>query len=307
MDYKDYYKILGVPKNASQEEIKKAYRKLAVKYHPDKNQGNKEAEERFKEVNEANEVLGDPEKRRKYDELGENWRHFQQSGAPRGGGFDWSQWQQQTGGGTYSQGDEFFEGDFSDFFNTIFGSGAGRTGRRPGKGHDYRGDIDLTLEEACHGTTRILQLNGQKIRITTKPGTAEGQTLRIKGKGAPGTGGGPAGDLYVHIHVLPHPRYTREGNDLVQRVHIDLYTAILGGKVEVPTLGGMLNIHVPAGTQPGKRLRLKGKGMPLYGSKTGFGDMFVEIQVDIPQTLSPAEKELFEELRRLTHKTVNHA
>lgn len=305
MDYKDYYKILGVPKNASQEEIKKAYRKLAVKYHPDKNQGNREAEERFKEVNEANEVLGDPEKRRKYDELGENWRHFQQSGAPHGGGFDWSQWQQQPGGGAYSRGDEFFEGDFSDFFNTIFGGGAGRAGRRAGKGQDYRGDIDLTLEEAYHGTTRVLQLNGQKIRIRTKPGSAEGQTLRIGGKGAPGIGGGPAGDLYIHIHVLPNSRYTREGNDLVQRIHIDLYTAILGGKVEVPTLAGMLSINVPAGTQPGKRLRLKGKGMPLYGTKSSHGDMFVEIQVDIPIELSAREKELFEELR-LARKTVNH-
>lgn len=296
MDYKDYYKILGLTKTATQSEIKKAYRKLAVKYHPDKNQGNKQSEEKFKEINEANAVLSDPEKRKQYDELGPNWQQFQQSGGGQ------SRSRQRPSGGQYTyQGDpsEFFEGegDFSDFFNSMFG-GAQR-GTRKMKGQDYQALIELSLEEAYHGTSRILPLEGQKIRVTTKPGTADGQTLRIKGKGGPGMNGGPAGDLYLKITIPPHQVFKRDGNDLSIQKEIDLYTAILGGKTEVPTISGLVSITIAEGTQSGKRLRLKGKGMPIYGKKDAYGDLFVELVVKTPTQVSDKERELFVKLQQL--------
>ncbi len=306
MEYKDYYKILGVDKKASQDEIKKAFRKLAVKYHPDKNPGDKAAEEKFKEINEAYEVLKDPEKRKKYDELGENWRNFQQAGG--GSNFDWSRWQQGGGGSrqyyTGDASDIFGEGGFSDFFSTIFGGGAGFGGRTQGrrtramKGQDYEAEIDVTLEEAYHGTSRILNVNGQKIRVKLKPGIRDGQVLRIKGKGAPGANGGPAGDLYLKVHVLPHHLYQRVGDNLMQTVKVDLFTAVLGGKVTVNTFSGPVKITIPAGTQNGKVLRLKGKGMPVYGKKDQFGDMLVKIEVAIPEKLNEKQKKLFEELKK---------
>lgn len=308
MDYKDYYKILGVDKKASQAEIKKAFRKLAVKYHPDKNPDDKKAEERFKEINEANEVLSDPEKRQKYDELGENWNKFQQG--QQGGGFDWSQWQQQPGGQSFHfQGDPsemFGSGDFSDFFQNIFGGarGQGRRQSRAFKGNDYQTDFEITLEEAYHGASRIIQLDHKKIRIKTKPGSSDGQTLRVKGKGAPGVNGGPNGDLYVNIHISPHPRYKREGDNLIQSVTIDLYTAILGGSLQVSSFDGPVKITIPPGTESGKKLRLKGKGMPVYG-KTTHGDMYVEIKVQIPKDLSDKELELFKELQNIRKVKAN--
>lgn len=303
MDYKDYYKVLGVDKNASQAEIKKAFRKLAVKYHPDKNPGDIAAEERFKEINEANEVLSDPEKRQKYDELGANWKNFQQSG---GANYDWNQWQQQPGGQSFHfQGDPsemFGEGDFSDFFQNIFGGGQGARGggRRTASyaGNDYRAEIELTLEEAYHGTNRVLQLENQKIRINTKPGTSDGQTLRVKGKGAPGLNGGPNGDLYLNIHVLPHHLYARKENDLYQNVSIDLYKAVLGGEIEVNSFTGPVRITLPAGVQNEHKLRLKGKGMPIYG-KSNYGDMFIIVKVIIPKNLSEKQRQLFKELQDL--------
>ena len=312
MDYKDYYKILGVDKKASQDEIKKAYRKLAVKYHPDKNPGDEAAEEKFKEINEANEVLGDPEKRQKYDELGENWQHFQQGGG-QGSGFDWSQWQQQPGGGRYyyeGGASDFGDEGFSDFFENIFGGMGGRGGQRrraQGKGQDYEANMEITLEEAYHGTSRILQLQNQKIRINTKPGTQDGQKLRIKGKGAPGFNGGPAGDLFINVSVLPHSLYQRKGNDLIQKINVDLFTAVLGGKTEINTFSGPVKVTIPQGTQNDKTLRIKGKGMPLYGKKDQFGSMLVKININIPSNLSEEQKELFEKLRALeAEKTTNH-
>jgi curved DNA-binding protein len=303
MEYKDYYGVLGVNKKATQEEIKKAYRKLAVKFHPDKNPGNTSAEEKFKEVTEAYEVLSDPEKRKKYDALGSNWQQFEQSGNT--GGFDWSEWK-QPGGQTYyysgNEGDMDDEG-FSDFFQQIFGNRSSRsaTGR---KGQDYQAELTLSLEEAYHGASRIIQLDNQKIRISTKRGTYDGQILRIAGKGQQVKQGSP-GDLYVHVHVLSHPVYQRQDNDLVQSLQIDLYTAVLGGKAEIKTFTGPLKITIPPGTPYGKILRIKEKGMPLYGAQNRFGDMLVKVHIEIPDKLTDAEKELFEKLRSLSTKKNN--
>ena len=308
MNYKDYYKILGITKSATDQEIKRAFRKLAIKYHPDKNPDDPVAAEKFKEINEANEVLSDPDKRKKYDELGTNWQHFQQGGGQQD--FDWSQWQQPGGGTYYYEGDpsDAFGADFSDFFKNIFGGMGSRTsrGRAAFKGQDYQAELQLSLDEAYHGTKRVIQLHNQKIRVTTKPGTADGQTLRIKGKGGPGIQGGPAGDLYLKIHIFPHPKFEREGDHLIQNIEIDLFKAVLGGKIRVDTFTGTVQMHIPAGIQSGAKLRLKGKGMPAYGKKNKLGNMYVLIQVRIPHNLSGEEKELYEKLRTMSRKGQPH-
>ena len=302
MEYKDYYKILGVDKSASQDEIKKSYRKLARQYHPDKNPGNKEAEEKFKLVNEANEVLGDPEKRKKYDELGQNWNRFGQAGA---------EYAQQQGGGQYH-----YEGDlsdlfgnggsgFSDFFETFFGSSSrqGTRSRTRGRseyvGQDYQAKLEITLDEAYHGTSRIIQVHEERLRITTKPGAYEGQVLRIKGKGAQGSSPKNRGDLYVQIHVKPHANFNRKNDDLYANLTIDLYTAVLGGDSIVNTLSGAIKVTIMAGTQNGKLIRIKGKGMPVYDRTGNFGDLYLQINVQIPEQLSKDERNLFEQLRKL--------
>ncbi|MGI6319912.1 MAG: DnaJ C-terminal domain-containing protein [Bacteroidales bacterium] len=309
MEYKDYYKILGVEKKASQDAIKKAYRKLAVKYHPDKNQGNKEAEEKFKEIGEAYEVLGDAEKRKKYDELGANWKNFQSGQAYSGGNpfgnFNFGQ------GGTYVEMDmdDFMNGNnqFSDFFNAFFGGGRRAKSTNFGGGSwgnfqqaaDYETTIEITLEEAFHGTSRIIQLENEKIRIKIKPGIADGQNLRIKGKGQKTSNGQNNGDLYVKIKVLNHTKFERKENDLYTSQKIDLFTAVLGGKIIIETIDGKLKLPIPQGTQNGKTFRLKNKGMPVYESKNQFGDLYVKIDVQIPDRLSEKQKKLFEELKTL--------
>lgn len=306
MDYKDYYKILGVDKNASQADIKKAYRKLAVQYHPDKNTDNKEAEEKFKLINEANEVLGDPVKRKKYDELGEDWNKYQQTGQP--GGFD------SFGG---SQGKRYhYEGDFSDifgsgggsgfsdFFEAFFGKGGRRSQRESEyKGQDFEAETGITLEETYHGTSRVIQVHGEKLRITIKPGVQDGQLLRIKGKGGDGSSDKYRGDLYVRIRILPHSVFTRKGDDLYATQSIDLYTAVLGGEILVNTMSGTIKVQTPAGTQNGKTIRIKGKGMPLPDTTDKFGDLYLQLQVIIPTNLSEKEKQLFEQLRKLRQQS----
>lgn len=299
MDYKDYYKVLGVDKKAKADEIKKAYRKLAVKYHPDKNPDDPAAEEKFKEINEAYEVLSDAEKRQKYDELGENWRHFQQGGGQ--GGFDWSQWQQPGGGSYYYQGDAsdmFGEAGFSDFFQNIFG---GRRTSRPHakmKGHDLEAVVELTLEEAYHGAERILNTGSQQLKVKIKPGSYDGQKLRLKGKGAESPTGGSPGDLYLKLVIRPHHLYERKNDDLERSLNVDLYTAVLGGKITVNTFSGPVSITIKPGTQNGKVLRLKGKGMPVYGSHGTFGNLLLKVNVLIPENLTDKEKELFTELKK---------
>ena len=298
MDYKDYYKVLGVDKKASQEEIKKTYRKLAVKFHPDKNPGDKKAEEKFKEINEAYDVIGDVEKRKKYDDLGENWQQYQQRGAPNNS----NQQYYNPQGGSQHFGDE---GGFSDFFESFFGgasSGFGGSRQRSArkmKGEDYQAETTITLEEAFHGTTRQINLSTQKLNLKLKPGITEGQILRMKEKGAPGINGGPDGDLFITIHIQKHHLYERKGDDLYFDQPLDAYTAILGGKLSVHAIDKALNINIPAGTDSGKVFRLKGMGMPHEKDANQRGDSYVRVMITVPKHLSEEDKEI---LSKLAHK-----
>jgi curved DNA-binding protein len=324
MDYKDYYKTLGVPKDADQKAIKRAYRKLARELHPDVRPGDKSAEARFKEVGEAYAVLSDPEKRKKYDQFGANWEQFQNAGG-RPGDFDWSQWAAgQPGGGRvrYTTNAEdlrdlFGENaEFSDFFTQLFGGMPGgmggvggmpgaagrRAGARPGPraGQDYEQEVPITLREAFSGTTRILQKDGRQLEVHIPPGARTGTRVRMRGEGAAGAGGGPAGHLYLRIVVEPDSRFEREGDDLVTRVPVDVYTAVLGGEAPVPTVtGGTLMVRIPPGTQNGATIRLRGQGMPRLRAPAERGDLRVQVNVRLPRELSERERELFEELRRL--------
>jgi len=303
MKYKDYYKILEVRKNATADEIKKAYRRLARKYHPDVNPNDKQAEERFKEINEAYEVLTDPQKRAKYDQLGASYHEWQRRGAP--GGFDWSRW---TGGFpqgarvTHDPFDDLFEHTgFSDFFEALFG-GMGtraRTRTTPRRGEDYTQTVELTLEEAYHGTSRILQMDGQRLEVKIPPGVKTGSRVRLRGKGGAGRAGGAPGDLYLKVKVLPHQRFERVGDDLYCQVSVDLYTAVLGGSTPVPTLKGTRTLKIPPETQDGQTFRIKGQGMPSLSKKGQYGDLFVTVHVRLPLHLSEKEKALFRELARL--------
>lgn len=299
MEFKDYYKTLGVSKTASTEEIKKAYRKLAVKYHPDKNQGNKAAEEKFKEANEANDVLSDPEKRKKYDELGENWKHYQPGNPPPRQGYGAAGSRQQY----YSSDEDFGGSNFSDFFESIFGSGSrfGGGSRGPVKGEDYQTNVTISLEEAYTGTARLLEVSGEKLQIKFKPGTADGQNLRIKGKGGPAGKNGTRGDIFVTLHVSPHSYFERKEDDLYCEITVDLYTAILGGKATVRTLKGNIQITIPKETDNGKVLRLKGLGMPKYANPTEFGDIYAKVKLQIPKNLSKEELDLFQQLKNKSH------
>ena len=306
MDYKDYYSILGVTKTATKDEIKKSYRKLAKKYHPDKTKGDKALEEKFKEVSEAYEVLSNDDNRKKYDELGANWKNQQQAGDP--GGFDYSQYYANTGG---QGGHQTFEGDpemFSEFFNNIFGGGYARSGGRrqtSRKGQNYLAEMEMTLEEAFHGGTRIINVNNKKLRIKTKPGTKDKQKIKLAGKGSPGLNGGPSGDLYITIHVRSNPNFKRKGNNLYAELPLDMYTAVLGGKVAIPTLSGNVHMTIPKGTQGGKTLRLKGKGMPVYGKASQYGDLYVKTNILIPSNLTTEEEKLFAKLKDLSHEHAN--
>jgi curved DNA-binding protein len=302
VDYKDYYKVLGVDKKASQDEIKKAYRALAVKHHPDKNPDDKAAEEQFKLANEANEVLGNSEKRKKYDELGENWQQYEkqanQSGGNPFGGNQGGQFRYE-----YDANDPFGgQSDFSDFFEQFFSSGGrsggGRTQNR--RGGDYETEMEITLEEAYQGTSRTIQVESEKLRITTKPGSYNDQQLRIKNKGAKGSSENNRGDLFIKIKVKNHPEFIRKGDDLYHTQTVDLYTAVLGGEVIVSTLSGQVKIKIAEGTQHGKSIRLKGKGMPVYDKKDVFGDFYLEIKVQIPEKLTDKQRELFEQLKEVS-------
>ncbi|MHB8931514.1 MAG: DnaJ C-terminal domain-containing protein [Melioribacteraceae bacterium] len=306
MNYKDYYKDLGVGKTASPAEIKKAYRKLANKYHPDKTKGDKAAEEKFKEINEANEVLSDPVKRKKYDQFGADWKHYEEAGA-QPGGFDWSKYSSSRGGqtnrtDTNESGGMFTDEGVNDLFETLFGQRSGQQrGRRSAlkKGEDLITETTLSLEEAYHGTTRLIQLNDQTIKVTIKPGVADKQKLRIPGKGGRGLNGGSNGDLFLTVKIAPHSDFLRKENDLYYNLPVQLYIALLGGKVEIKTLKGKVTVDIPKGTPNGKELRLRGLGMPVYGKKNEFGNLLIKINVMLPENLSEEEIDLFKKLAAL--------
>jgi curved DNA-binding protein len=303
MEFKDYYKIIGVEKSASQDEIKKAYRKLAMKYHPDRNQDNKIAEEKFKQVTEANEVLSDPEKRKKYDTLGSNWKQHQSQGQ----GFDdfYSNYGRGGGGTQYSYSgniDDLFGNisGFSDFFESFFGrsgSPGGQQGRRSRKGQDFEATLYIPLIEAYNGSNKEISIGGKRVRVKIPPGTKDGKKLRLKGLGSEGMNGGEKGDLYLTLKVEKNPYFDLDENDLYNDLYIDLYTAVLGGKKQVITLGGKtINITIPEGTDSGKLLRLKDLGFPTSENSKIYGDLLVRIKVELPQNLKKEEKELFKKL-----------
>ena len=306
MDYKDYYKDLGVAQTATPDQIKKAYRTLAKKYHPDKNNGDKAAEEKFKVVSEANEVLSDPEKRKKYDAVGEDYRNFQQAGAQQGG-FDWSRYAnpgqaQGNQARSNTSGSGFTGENMSDLFEMLFGqqsSGQSRRQSAPGKGRDLEAEAAISLEDAYNGTSLLIQLNSQKIKVTIKPGVAHQQKLRIAGKGENGSNGGANGNLFITIKITHHHQFNRKGNDLYCNLSVDLYTALLGGKSHIKTLKGKVTINIPAGTQSGKEFRLQGLGMPVFAKKNEFGNLFVKVEILLPEQLSPEETELFKKLAAL--------
>lgn len=308
MDYKDYYKVLGVDRSADADEIKRVYRKLALQFHPDKNPGDKVAEERFKEINEAYEVLGDPTKRQKYDQLGASYKAWERTGG-RTGGFDWSQWTGGAPGGVHVEmGDlgDLFGSGFSDFFNNIFGGtptrGTSGFGQRQTRGRDIEQSVAISLMEAYHGTARIFEHDGRRFEVKIPAGAQTGTKVRIAGKGQQGSAG--PGDLYLKVVVESDYRFERVGDTLHTEVEADLYTALLGGEGLVTTPKGPVILTIPEGSQPGQVFRLRDRGMPKMRSPKTFGDLLAKLKVSIPENLSAEERELFEQLARLRPDTV---
>lgn len=290
MEFIDYYKILGIDKSATEEEIKKAYRKQARKLHPDVNPNDKDAHKKFQQANEANEVLSDPEKRKKYDLYGKDWQHAEQFEQQKR-----SQRQSPFGGQGFDGGGE---SDFSSFFESMFGGG-GRTRQTKFRGQDFNAELHLSLIEAMETHQRTISVNGKNIRITIPAGVENGQVIKLKGHGAPGVNGGPAGDLYITFVIAPHANFKRVGNDLYTNATIDLYTALLGGDATIDTLKGKVKMKVTPETQHGTKIRLKGKGFPVYKKEGQAGDLYVTYDVKLPVNLSEKQKALFTELSRL--------
>jgi curved DNA-binding protein len=309
MEFKDYYQILGVSPDADEKTIRQAFRKLARQYHPDVNPGDRAAEEQFKAINEANQVLSDPEQRKKYDALRAQYQRWQQSGR-RPQEFNWQEWSAPRGEGVYERyataddlqdlfGDE---SPFSDFFTTIFG-GARHAERspRPRRGRDAESEVTVTLEEALQGTTRLLQIGDRRIEAKIPPGVSTGARVRLAGQGEPGRQGGPAGDLYLTIRVAPHATFERDGDDLFIEAPVDIYTAALGGEVRVPTLDGAVMLKIPPQTQSGRTLRLRGKGMPRLNDPKTRGDLYARVRVMLPEPLTERELQAFRELAAARH------
>ena len=298
MDYVDYYKVLGVPKKASEKDIKKAYRKLARKYHPDVNPNDATAEKKFKEINEANEVLGNVENRKKYDQYGKDWMHAEQ--------FEKAKAQQGSrGGGGQQYGQDFGGGDFSDFFESMFGGGGGggfsqRGGQQTRfRGQDLNAQLRLNLRDAFTTQKQTLTVNGKNIRLTIPAGIENGQTIKIPGHGGPGRNNGPKGDLYLKFIIDNNTPFKRDGNNLYKDVNVDLYTAVLGGEITVDTFDGKAKLKVKPETQSGTKVKLKGKGFPIYKKEGQFGDLYITYNVQTPTNLSDKEKELFKQLASL--------
>ena len=299
MEYKDYYQILGVARNASANEIKGAYRKLAMQYHPDRNPGDKQAEERFKEMNEAYQVLSDPQKRARYDQLGASYSQWQQQGTP--GNFNWGQWTAQPGSGyqEVNLNDLFGDTTFSDFFRSIFGGmSAGQQVRGRGRSRapamQEPQPVTISLKEAYTGTTRTLQAGKRRMEVKLPAGGSTGTKIRVAGAGPAGSNGNPS-DLYLVLDVAEDPAFARDGNDLHAQVTIDVFKAILGGEVEVPTLAGKVVMTIPPGTQPEQVFRLAGRGMPQLKSPGVKGDLYVLAKVQIPKGLNTRQKSLLEQ------------
>jgi curved DNA-binding protein len=300
MDYIDYYKVLGIDKNATTDDIKTAYRKLARKHHPDLNPNNPEAEQLFKQINEANEVLSDPDKRKKYDAYGANWKQADQ--------FEQARQQQGSSAGSapFGNGEGYYsfgEGeDYSDFFASMFGSSGARTRQTRFKGSDYRAGLQISLADAYKTHQQTFTVNGKQIRITIPAGVENGQEIKITGYGAPGSNGGPNGDLYITFTIENNTGFVLKGNDLYKDIPLDLYTAMLGGETVVETLDGKVKLKVAQETANGTRVRLKGKGFPVYKKENVFGDLYITYQVQLPQNLSDKEKELFHQLAQERQK-----
>lgn len=303
MAFIDYYKVLGVDKKASQDDIKKAYRKLARKHHPDMNPDDKEAHIKFQQINEANEVLGDPEKRKKYDAYGEHWQHAEQ--------YEQAKQQQQQGsagfGGQQGYGGfggqdfgDFSEGQFSDFFESLFGNRTGGS-KRKFRGQDYNAELHISLRDAYTTHQHTLNVNGKQLRITVPAGIANGQIIKLKAHGAPGGNGGPNGDLYITFVIADDTVFKRVDNDLYMNVDLDLYTAVLGGEITIGTLSGKVKLKVKPETQNNTKTRLKGKGFPVYKQENVFGDLIVTYSILLPTNLTEAQKELFRQLAASSH------
>lgn len=291
MAFIDYYKILGIDKSANEAEIKKVYRKLARKYHPDLNPNDETAKVKFQELNEANEVLSDPEKRKKYDKYGKDWKHadeFEKQG----------QYQQQNRS-SQSNSSHFNDQDYSSFFESMFGGmGGGKQRTSSFKGQDYTTEIRLNILDVLVSQKQTLNINGKSIRITIPAGVENGQTIKISGHGAPGTNGGPNGDLYISFVIENSTKFKREGNNLYEEVNLDLFTAILGGEITIETLTSKVKLTILPGTQNSTKVKLKGKGMPIYKKEGDFGDLIITYQINIPNNLTDKQIELFKELAK---------
>ena len=292
MTFIDYYKILGISKNASKEEIKKAYRKLARKFHPDINPGDKEAEKKFKEINEANEVLSHPENRAKYDEYGKDWKHAE--------AFEKAKQQQQYNPRQQTSYQSSSDEDFSDFFSSMFGGGQRGSGRSMQfRGQDFNAELTLSLEDVYRTHKRTLTVNGKNIRLTIPAGVRNGQVIKIKKHGAEGINGGPRGDLNIKFSIVNTTKFRRDENNLYVSVDLDLYTALLGGEITIDTFDGKAKLKVKPETPNDTKVKLKGKGFPVYKKEGHYGDLYITYKLKIPSKLSAKEKQLFEELAKL--------